>query len=88
MLVFLTFAPTFIGLALMAIFVAVGKVVDFHTFEWLFLQGQVIFLAFGAVAVLLKQKNADPLPSWRAVANKWIGRTMAVCGLFYAIAFF
>ena len=82
-----TFFPLLIGIIILAISILFDKPIEINQISWLFLYGQVLFLAMGTVVILLNKKTEKALPQWRTVANKWVGKGMALFALFYLIAF-
>lgn len=87
MIALLTFAPTLIAFILMCGSVLLRQPISFEKIGWLLTDAQIGFLAIGCVAILLSRKSEQAMPLWRVKANKWIGRIMAVSGLFYFVAF-
>lgn len=87
MAVLLTFFPTIVAALALGVSFAFGHPIELETVGWLISEGQAVFLAIGATAVFLSQKSARPLPSWRATANRWVGRVLAASSIFYLIAF-
>lgn len=87
MLALLTFFPTIVAVLVLGLSFSFGHPVELGQVGWLISEAQAVFLAIGAVAILLSRKSARPLPPWRAIANRWVGRVLATSAIFYLIAF-
>lgn len=87
MIALFTVSPTLIALAIMWGSALLQRPIGIERVGWLLTGAQLFFLVVGVVATLLAKKSERAMPAWRIAANKWVGRLMAVVGLFYAIAF-
>ena len=68
-------------------FALAGRPISLEQIGWLLTYAQIVFLAAGVAATMLAKRSAQPMAEWRITTNKWVGRAMALFGLFYAIAF-
>jgi hypothetical protein len=85
-IIILTFCPLIIGILLLTISSLLGIRVEIDKMRGLFLYAQVLFIAIGAVAILLNKESENEMPQWRIIANKWVGRIMSAFALFFVIA--
>ena len=87
MVALLTFLPTLIASAVLGVSLAFDRPVSLDRVWWLITYVQIFFLVLGTLIIMLGRPSTRPLPYWRLVANRWVGRIMAVFGLFYLVAF-
>lgn len=64
-----------------------GRPISLDRVGWLLTYAQIVFLAAGVAATMITKRSVEPMAEWRITANIWVGRVMALFGLFYAIAF-
>ena len=79
-------SPTIIALLVMWCSAALGKPIQVEKVSWLIINAQLAFIVVSVILILLGKNQEASMPTWRLVANKWIGRAMATSVLLFMIA--